>query len=263
MSVRILPDHVVNQIAAGEVIERPAAVAKELIENSLDAEATEIQIETQAGGKRLRRVFDNGVGMSPEDVRLAIQRHAPSKITEIEALSEIASFGFRGEALPSIAAVSNVEILTRPAEALEGTRLLIETGTLRSFETAGCAPGTRITVSHLFHNIPARLKFLKSDTSEYRALVKQVTWAALVHPQVRLLMTHNGRKVMDVRACQSMQERIRLLYGREMAENLMEIENEVPGFRLRAFLSKPDFTKSNRNYQLFFMNRHFLSLLLI
>ena len=255
MQVKVLPDHVVNQIAAGEVIERPAAVAKELIENSLDAQATEVQVEVQAGGKRLLRVIDNGDGMSPEDARLAIQRHATSKISGIEDLDTIRSFGFRGEALPSIAAVSNVEVFTRPPEALEGTRLMVEAGTLRVFEAAGCAPGTRITVSHLFHNVPARLKFLKSDTSESRALVKQATWAALVHPEVQFRLTHNDRKVIDVRSCASMMERIRLLYGKEMAENLLEFENEVPGFQLHAFLSKPDYTKRNRDYQLFFMNR--------
>ncbi len=254
MTIKILPDQVVNQIAAGEVIERPAAVVKELVENSLDAEATEIQIEIQAGGKRLIRVTDNGLGMSPEDARLAIRRHATSKISALEDLSKIHTFGFRGEALPSIAAVSNMEIFTRPPNALEGSHLLVEAGELRCFESAGCAPGTRIGVHYLFHNVPARFKFLKSDTSEYRALVKQITWAALAQPKVHFRLTHNDRKVLDVRACSSIRERIRLLYGKEMEEHLLEFENEVPGFGMHCFLNKPEYTKTNRNYQLFFMN---------
>ncbi len=253
--IKILSADVANKIAAGEVVERPASVVKELIENALDAESTSIRVEIRAGGKRLIRVSDNGVGMEREDALLALERHATSKVSRIEDLENIHTFGFRGEALASIASVSQFELLTRTADAIQGTKIDVEGGVFRSVEESGCSPGTHISINNLFHNVPARLKFLKTDTTEVNHITKQVTWAALAHPKIHFSLSHNGRSILDVRACDSNMERARLLYGKEFADNLIEFAEELPDFQLSGLLGKPDFTKPNREYQLFFMNQ--------
>ena len=253
--IKILPPDVANKIAAGEVVERPASIVKELVENSVDADGTNIQVEIRAGGKRLIRVSDNGSGMSREDALVALERHATSKVSCIEDLQEIQTFGFRGEALPSIASVSQFELLTRTADALQGTKVTVEGGVVRSVQESGCSPGTHIAINNLFYNVPARLKFLKSETTELNHITNQVNWSALAQPKIQFSLTHNSRSLIDVRACDSHIERIRLLYGKEFAENLIEFDKELPDLHLRCFIGKPDFTKSNRNYQLFFLNR--------
>lgn len=253
--IKILSADVANKIAAGEVVERPASVVKELIENALDAESTSIRVEIRAGGKRLIRVSDNGAGMEREDALLAVERHATSKVSRIEDLENIHTFGFRGEALASIASVSQFELLTRTADAINGTKINVDGGVFRSVEESGCAPGTQISINNLFHNIPARLKFLKTDTTEMNHIIKQVTWAALAHPNIHFSLTHNGKSIIDVRACDSNIERARLLYGKEFADNLIEFNEELPDFKLSGLLGKPDFSKSTREYQLFFMNQ--------
>ena len=255
MPIRILPSDISNKIAAGEVVERPASVVKELVENAIDAGSTNINVEIRAGGKRLISVSDNGVGMSREDAIIAIERHATSKISSVKDLETIQTFGFRGEALPSIASVSQFELLTRGADALEGTKIAVEGGVVRPVQASGCSPGTHITVNNLFYNVPARLKFLKSDTTELNHITNQVTWAALANPQAQFSLSHNNRSLIDVRACESYIERIRLLYGKEFFENLIEFDADLPNLHLHCFIGEPDFTKSNRNYQLFFLNR--------
>ncbi len=255
MSIRILPPDISNKIAAGEVVERPASVVKELVENAIDAGSTNINVEIRAGGKRLISVSDNGVGMNREDALIAIERHATSKISTVEDLETIQTFGFRGEALPSIASVSQFELLTRTPDAVEGTKITVEGGVVRPVQASGCSPGTHLTANNLFFNVPARLKFLKSDVTELNHITNQVTWAALANPQTQFSLSHNNRSLIDVRACESYIERIRLLYGREFAENLIEFDGELPNLHLHCFIGKPDFTKSNRNYQLFFLNR--------
>jgi len=227
---------------------------KELLENCIDAESTDISVEVGAGGKRLIRMIDNGIGMSREDALLALERHATSKISTVEDLVTIRTLGFRGEALPSIASVSQMELITRTADAMEGTKLVIEGGVVRSVQEIGCAQGTRISVNNLFYNVPARLKFLKSESTELSHISAHVTWAALAHPNIKFKLTHNNRTLIDVRPCDSILERIRLLYGKDFAENLMEFTTTLPNFELHSFMGKPDFTKSNRKYQLFFMN---------
>ena len=253
--IKILSADVSNKIAAGEVVERPASVVKELIENALDAGSTSIRVEIRAGGKRLIRVSDNGSGMEREDALLALERHATSKVSRIEDLESIQTFGFRGEALASIASVSQFELLTRTADALEGTKVDVEGGVFRSVQESGCSPGTHMSINNLFYNVPARLKFLKTDTTEMNHVTNQVTWAALAHPKIHFSLTHNGRSILDVRACDSYLERVRLLYGREFAENLIEFTEELPDLKIYGLLGKPEFTKPNREYQLFFLNQ--------
>ena len=253
--IKILSADVANKIAAGEVVERPASVVKELIENAVDAGSTSIRVEIRAGGKRLIHVSDNGIGMEREDALLALERHATSKVDRIEDLDSIQTFGFRGEALASIASVSQFELLTRPADALEGTKVSVEGGVFRAVEESGCSPGTHMSVNNLFYNVPARLKFLKTDTTEMNHVTNQVTWAALAHPNIHFSLTHNGRTVLDVRACDSHLERVRLLYGKEFAENLIEFSEELPDLKVYGLLGKPEFTKPNREYQLFFLNQ--------
>ncbi len=255
MPIRILPPDISNKIAAGEVVERPASVVKELVENAVDAESTSVNVEIRAGGKRLISVSDNGAGMSREDALIAIERHATSKISTVEDLETIQTFGFRGEALPSIASVSQFELLTRTPDAVEGTKITVEGGVVRPVQASGCSPGTHITANNLFYNVPARLKFLKTDATELNHITNQVMWAALANPQTQFSLSHNSRSLIDVRACESYIERIRLLYGKEFAENLIEFDADLPNLQLHCFIGKPDFTKANRNYQLFFLNR--------
>ena len=253
--IKILSADVANKIAAGEVVERPASVVKELIENAVDAGSTSIRVEIRAGGKRLIHVSDNGVGMEREDALLALERHATSKVNRIEDLECIQTFGFRGEALASIASVSQFELLTRTADALEGTKVSVEGGVFRSVQESGCSPGTHMSINNLFYNVPARLKFLKTDTTEMNHVTNQVTWAALAHPNIHFSLTHNGRSLLDVRACDSHLERVRLLYGKEFAENLIEFTEDLPDLKVYGLLGKPEFTKPNREYQLFFLNQ--------
>ena len=253
--IKILSADVANKIAAGEVVERPASVVKELIENAIDAGSTSIRVEIRAGGKRLIRVSDNGSGMEREDALLALERHATSKVGRIEDLACIQTFGFRGEALASIASVSQFELLTRTADALEGTKVDVEGGVFRAVQESGCSPGTHMSINNLFYNVPARLKFLKTDTTEMNHITNQVTWAALAHPKIHFSLTHNGRSILDVRACDAYLERARLLYGREFAENLIELTEELPDLKMYGLLGTPEFTKPNREYQLFFLNQ--------
>ncbi|MDE0423884.1 MAG: DNA mismatch repair endonuclease MutL [Candidatus Poribacteria bacterium] len=253
--IKILSADVANKIAAGEVVERPASVVKELIENAVDAESTSIRVEVRAGGKRLIHVSDNGSGMEREDALLALERHATSKVNRIEDLTQIQTFGFRGEALASIASVSQFELLTRTPDALIGTKVNVDGGVFRSVQESGCSPGTHMSVNNLFYNVPARLKFLKTDTTEMNHVTRQVTWTALAHPNIQFSLTHNSRSILDVRACDSHLERVRLIYGKEFADNLIEFTEELPDLKMYGLLGKPEFTKPNREYQLFFLNQ--------
>ena len=254
MPIKILPPDIANKIAAGEVVERPASVVKELIENAIDADSTKVNVEIRAGGKRLIRVSDNGTGMAREDALIALERHATSKVGTVEDLQRIHTFGFRGEALPSIASVSQFELLTRTTDGLVGTKIAVEGGAVKSVQESGCSPGTHITINNLFYNVPARLKFLKSDTTEINHITNQVTWAALANPKVQFSLSHDSRSLIDVRSCDSYIERIRLLYGKAFAENLIEFDTELPNLHLHSFIGKPELTKANRSYQLFFLN---------
>src|SRR5712664_2287261 len=193
--VRLLPDQVANQIAAGEVIERPASIVKELVENSLDAQAVRVTVEIQAGGRSLIRVLDDGTGMSRDDALLCLERHATSKIRRAEDLSAIATMGFRGEALPSIASVSRFNLTTRErdSESPEGTQVVISGGKILEVKAAGCAPGTIIEVRQLFFNLPARRKFLRTEETEFAHIHHYLTLAALAYPQVAFTFQKDSR----------------------------------------------------------------------
>jgi DNA mismatch repair protein MutL len=253
--IRVLPENIANKIAAGEVVERPASVVKELIENSLDAESTDITVEVRVGGKELIRVIDNGAGMAYDDAVLALERHATSKIQAVRDLESITTMGFRGEALPSIASISRLELITRPPDILEGTKITVEGGVTRDVERVGCPIGTRISVANLFFNVPARRKFLKSTSTELNHIINHVTWAGLARPQVSFKLVHNNRTIIEARRCNTIMERIRLLYGRDFAENIVDLDWEFETIKLHAFIGKPEFTRSSREHQLFFLNR--------
>jgi len=255
MRIHVLADDVTNKIAAGEVVERPASVVKELVENALDAGATDIRVELTDGGRRMIRVVDNGSGMDPDDARLCLQRHATSKISSADDLPQIATMGFRGEALPSIASVSRFELLTRTAESMEGTRVVVEHGRLSDSGSAGCPVGTRVSVADLFTNVPARLKFLKAEQTELSHAMNHVQWAALAFPHVRFVLSHNGKALIDVAPCTARDERIRLLYGKELSEHLISFTRSFESMTVEAHIGDPNLTKPNRSYQFLFLNQ--------
>jgi DNA mismatch repair protein MutL len=230
-----LPPDLANQIAAGEVVERPASIVKELVENALDAGARRIAIAIEFGGKRLVRVEDDGTGMDAEDARLAIERHATSKIRRAEDLSAIGTLGFRGEALPSIASVSHFMLRTRARGETGGTEIRVHAGTIASVVEAGCPEGTRIDVEDLFYNLPARRKFLKSDQAETTQVSRTVTQLALAAPQVGFTLVTGGRRLLDVPPVASMGERLYQLYGE--LDELVEVHKEAAGFRLTGYVA--------------------------
>src|SRR3712207_5099221 len=205
--IRVLSDHVANQIAAGEVVERPASVAKELVENSIDAGARRVEVDVEAGGRRLLRVSDDGEGMSRDDAVLAFERHATSKIGAAEDLERISTLGFRGEALASIASVARVELVTQRADEAEGTRVLIEGGRMRDVSPAARSRGTTISVRDLFFNVPARRKFLRSEATESFHLTNLITHYALAHPEIAFALSNNGREVLRCSAAADLRER--------------------------------------------------------
>lgn len=253
--IRILSDNIANKIAAGEVVERPSSVVKELVENSIDAESTDIIIEVKNGGKDLIRIIDNGIGMSYDDALLSLERHATSKISSVRDLESINTFGFRGEALPSIASVSIMEMITQQKDELEGTRIKIEGGVIKDVTRIGSATGTRITVSNLFYNVPARKKFLKSNATELDHIIKYVSWASLAYPNISFKLISNDRVLIEARKCNTVLERIYTLYGKEFADNIVEIEQEFETVKIHAFVGKPNWTRTNRDYQMFFLNK--------
>jgi DNA mismatch repair protein MutL len=221
--IRVLPDHVANQIAAGEVVERPASVAKELVENAIDAGATRISIDIEAGGRRLLKVTDDGEGMVRDDAILAFERHATSKIHGSNDLAAIATLGFRGEALASIASVARVELITRTEEAAAGTRVTIEGGRMRDVKDAAHPRGTTIAMRDLFFNVPARRKFLRSEATETFHLTNLVTHYALAHPEIAFTFTNNGREDLRAAPAQNLRERAYQVFGAEFLDNLLEV----------------------------------------
>src|SRR5712691_4197286 len=225
--IRLLPDHVANQIAAGEVVERPASVAKELVENAIDAGATRIAIDVEAGGRRLLKVSDDGAGMMRDDAILAFERHATSKIARSEDLSNISTLGFRGEALASIASVTRVELTTRTEDAAAATRVLIEGGKMRDVKDAAHPRGTTVLVRDLFFNVPARRKFLRSEATESFHLTNLVTHYALAHPEVAFALTNNGREVLRAATAKDLRERAYQIFGAQFLEGLLEVNNAV------------------------------------
>lgn len=251
--VRVLPEEVARRIAAGEVVERPASCVKELVENSLDAGARRVTVEIVDGGARLIRVADDGCGMSREDALTALERHATSKISSVEDLSCIRTLGFRGEALPSIAAVSRFVLVTRRPEDLVGTRVTVEGGPPR-LEEVGCPPGTSVVAADIFYNLPARRKFLRSAATEAGRTSEVVTVFALANPGVAFGLSHNGRRVIDCPAAASLEERVAALFGSDVAERLLPVEAEEEGVRVWGLASRVDLTRATRSMQRFFVN---------
>ena len=256
--VIILPDDLANQIAAGEVVERPMSVVKELVENAVDAGATRILIEVEQGGKKLIRVTDNGSGMSPEDARLSFSRHATSKISSSYDLERIISLGFRGEALPSIASVSKICMITSENENRGGTQILLEGGSSAIMKEVACPRGTNIEVSQLFYNTPARKKFLKGDSTESSHITQVVTQQAIAYPNIHFKLINNGRKVIDALPTDQNLYRIADLFGSELAKELVKIEAEVGLYRLTGFISSPVYTRSSRSAQYCYVNQRFI-----
>ena len=276
--IRILPDPVANKIAAGEVVERPASVAKELLENSLDAGATALGIEVESGGKRLIRTIDDGCGMLRDDALLAFERHATSKLRDVKDLLSIATLGFRGEALPSIASVSRLLLETRSAEESTGTRIEIAGGKILRCEEAALGSGTTVAVRDLFYNVPARKKFLRTDQTELAHIASLVTHYSLAHPGKTFRLTSGASELLHVTPVGTLGERVYQVFGSQVLDDLVEIgvrerelaspprspaiaqypdEGEEPGrriFRLTGFFSRPQVQKANRNSIYIFVN---------
>lgn len=256
--IAVLPPDVASQIAAGEVVERPASIVKELIENALDAGATNITIRVEDGGKKLIRVNDNGCGMDNEDAVLAFQRHATSKIRVAEDLWRVTTMGFRGEALPSIAAVARVELLTRPPNAEGGTRVVVEGGVLQTVEPAGCPPGTTVTVKGLFFNTPARLKFLKATQTEFAHIAEVVGRYILAFPEVAFHLEHGDREMLRHIPTGDDKAPLAEVIGRELAQQLVPVQYHEPLYSVHGFISPPTVSKPTRSHQWFFVNRRFI-----
>lgn len=254
MAIRILDEQLANKIAAGEVIERPASVVKELVENAIDAGATEIAVLIEEAGRKLIQVTDNGSGMTREDAVLSLQRHATSKIATTEDLFAIRTLGFRGEALPSIASVSHMRVTTRPHDAEVGTELLVRGGTITDLREIGCPPGTQIQVAQLFYNTPARLKFLKSDQTESSHIADLLNALSLCHHTISITLQHNGRVTLSRPTTAHLLSHIGAWLGRQTAEQMVAVDLDTPGIRADGYVGKPETARGNRSAQLFFVN---------
>lgn len=252
--INILPKSIAELIAAGEVVERPASVVKELVENSIDAGAKSVAVEIQNGGVRYIRVTDDGCGIAPEDVPTAFVSHATSKIKDASDLNSILTLGFRGEALPSVAAVSRLSMLTRTEDSDEGVVYTVEGGENASCSPAGCPVGTTITVRDLFFNTPARMKFLKKDVTEGSCVTDVVTKASLAHPEVRFSLIRDGKKVLSTPGNGKLSDTVYSVFGKSVAEALIPCEYSANGISVVGYISKPLNNRPNRNMQFFFVN---------
>ena len=253
-SIRLLPDHVINKIAAGEVVERPASVLKEILENAVDAGADQVEVDVVGGGKRAIVVADNGRGMSREDALLSIERHATSKIRDIEDIERISTMGFRGEALAAIAAVSRFSLLTRTRDQAAGTAITVAAGRVLSVEEAGCPPGTTVAVRSLFFNVPARRKFLRTEQTEFAHLRQVVLLQALAHPGLALRLRADERPVYELPGGASLEERIRELFGVELMPSLVPVDFAGSEARITGFAGLPRTHRADRTEQYIFVN---------
>ena len=257
--IRVLSDHLVNQIAAGEVVERPASVAKELVENAIDAGAQRVEVDVEGGGRRLLRVADDGSGMTRDDALLAFERHATSKISRAEDLAAIRTLGFRGEALASIASVARVELATQVAGEPEGTRVLMDGGRMRDVQVAARPRGTTVTVRDLFFNVPARRKFLRSEATESFHLTNLVTHYALAHPEIAFVLTNNGRETLRADRAGDLRERAYQIFGAEFLDSLLALDGGLAHVaRVRGYVSAPRERRTTRDAQYLFVNGRFV-----
>lgn len=255
--IQLLPDNIANQIAAGEVIQRPASAVKELLENAVDAGATDIQLLVQDAGKALVQVIDNGKGMSENDARMAFERHATSKIREVEDLFHIQTMGFRGEALASIAAVAQVSMKTKRAEDSMGTYIEIENSTVQRLEPCAAPQGTSISMKHLFFNVPARRNFLKSNTTELRNIIDEFIRVAMPFPSIRFSLSHNGQEMFHLETG-SLKQRLVQLLGHNYNAKLVPVQEETDYLTIHGFIGKPDAARKTRGEQYFFVNKRFI-----
>jgi DNA mismatch repair protein MutL len=255
--IQLLPDHVANQIAAGEVVQRPASVVKELLENAIDAEATEIKLIIKNAGKTLVQVIDNGKGMSVTDARLSFERHATSKIKSAEDLFQLNTKGFRGEALASIAAIAHVELKTKRATDELGTSIEIEGSKVKSQDVSVTPSGSSIAVKNLFFNIPARRNFLKSDTVELRHITDEFHRVALAHPKIGFAFYHNGSELFNL-PNENYRQRVVHIFGAKTNEKLVPVEEETEVLKISGFVGKPEYSKKTRSEQFFFVNNRFI-----
>ena len=255
--IKLLPDHVANQIAAGEVVQRPASVVKEILENAIDAQATSIKLIVKEGGKNLIQVVDNGMGMSSTDARLSFERHATSKIQNAEDLFRLHTKGFRGEALASIAAIAHVEMQTKPEDEEMATHLRIEGSEIIFQEVCVAPKGTSMLVKNLFFNIPARRNFLKSNHVELRHITDEFHRVALAHPNIAFNFYNNGSELFNLPKA-NRRQRIVHVFGSKTNEKLVPVNEETQVVKITGFINKPEFAKKSRGEQFFFVNNRFI-----
>ena len=253
-----LPEALTHKIAAGEVIERPASIVKELLENALDAGATDIRIELLKGGCGMIRITDNGEGLVPDDVPKAFRRYATSKIYEFDDIYKVRTFGFRGEALPSIAAIARVEMTTRSKGALSGKRMVVTAGSIGEIMDTGCPEGTTMMVTQIFDPVPVRKNFLKTESTEQGYCMDVITRTALAHPQVRIQVMANGREVLKIPATGDLSDRMALILGMDFMDNLLPVQAARDNIRLKGFISRPSFTRSQGKHLYSFVNRRYI-----
>ncbi len=255
--IQLLPDHVANQIAAGEVVQRPASVIKELIENAVDSGATSIQVIVKDAGRSLIQVIDNGSGMSVTDVRMAFERHATSKIRTTEDIYNIHTKGFRGEALASIAAVAQVETKTRKIDDEIGSQLVIEGGEVRNQDPVVCPVGTSISVKNLFYNVPARRNFLKSNQVEFRHIQDEFQRVSMAHENISFFLHHNDAEVYHLKAG-NLKQRITQIFGKKLSSQIISVEEDTEIVKVKGFVGKPEVAKKSRGEQFFFVNNRYI-----
>ncbi len=255
--IQLLPDHVANQIAAGEVVQRPASVVKELMENAIDASASQIRLIVKDAGKTLIQIVDNGIGMSTTDARLSLERHATSKIRSADDLFNIQTKGFRGEALASIAAIAHLEMKTRRDDDEVGTELIVEGSKVLSQEATVCPKGTSVSVKNLFYNVPARRNFLKSDQVELRHIIDEFHRVALAHPNIEFCLHHNESELFNL-PVSKVRQRIVNIFGGKTNEKLVPVKESTELVKIDGFVGKPQFSKKTRGEQFFFVNNRFI-----
>ena len=257
-NIQVLDQITIDKIAAGEVIERPASIVKELVENAIDAGSTAVTVEIKEGGISFIRITDNGCGIPKEEVPLAFLRHSTSKIRTVDDLSTVASLGFRGEALSSIAAISMVELITKTKDALLGTRYVIEGGKEKKIEDAGAKDGSTFLIHQIFYNTPARRKFLKSAMTEASHVNELMIRLALSHPEVSFEFINNGQSKLHTSGNGKLKDVIYQVFGREITQNLLEIDEAIPGLKVTGYVGKPLISRGNRNYENYYINGRYV-----
>lgn len=257
-NIHLLDNSLINKIAAGEVVERPASVVKELMENSIDAGATSITVEIKEGGIGLIKITDNGKGIPKDEVKTAFMRHATSKLSSIEDLEDILTLGFRGEALSSIASVAQVEMITKTKESSTGTKIVINGGIVEREEEAAANNGTVFEVKNLFYNTPARRKFLKKPATEGGYVSEAVNRIALGHPEIAVKYINNGNTIMQTNGNGDIKSAMLYIFGKQMASQMLEVSYSKEGFSVEGLTAKPEMSRGNRNYENFFINGRYI-----